>query len=235
MDPRKLVVGKAYVTLPVGASSGSARRYAAGETLYYTDVFDDLIDAKCDRCGKLLDGKKAYAFGFDRDPEWKSGGMYLGSECVKKLSEKADEGRELTMGQRTMRELFEKYEYRGKIAVPDPKHVSLANKREAERIADRDRREADPNDPRNQRIAAIEANQTEWIKVDGEDVLAVPNPKSLLMAIPATGKKSSKMFLVTTRQPPRSVLAHLDKSEVYGWLVKAFVDGNEESIIRNAK
>lgn len=233
MDPRKLVVGKAYVTLPVGvASSGSNRRYAAGETLYYTDVFDDLIDAKCDRCGKLLDGKKAYAFGYNRDPEWKSGGLYLGSECVKKLSPKTEEGHAVFMS--SMRALFEKYEYRGSVAVPDAKHVAVANKREADRDADRKRREADPSDPRNKRIAAIEANQTEWTKLEGIDVLAVPNPKSLLVAVPTSGKKSSKTFEVMPRNPPRSVLAVLDKAEVNGWLVKAFVDGNEEVLIRNA-
>jgi len=168
-------------------------------------------------------------------PQWK--GVVVDSQGAKWKRQARqyvqDANEEYAMS--SMRALFEKYEYRGSVAVPDAQHVAAANKREADRAADRKRREADPNDPRNKRIAAIEANQTEWIKVDGEDVLAVPNPKSLLMAIPATGKKSSKMFLVTTRQPPRSVLVQLDKTEVNGWLVKAFVDGNEEAIIRNAK
>jgi hypothetical protein len=133
-----------------------------------------------------------------------------------------------------MRALLEKYEYRGSVAVPDAKHVELANRREGERMAERKRREADPEDPRSKRIAAIEANQTAWTKLEGVDVLAVPDPKSLLVAVPASGKKASKMFHVMPRHAPRFVVVTLYKAEVNGWLVKAFVDGNEEKLIKAA-
>jgi hypothetical protein len=134
----------------------------------------------------------------------------------------------------TMRSLLEKYEYRGTISVPDKKHVALDRKREDERIAARTRKEADPEDSRNKRISAIEANQTAWTKLEGVDVLAVPDAKSLLVAVPASGKKSSKMFHVMPRHAPRFVVATLDKTEVNGWMVKAFVDGNEEKLINAA-
>jgi hypothetical protein len=167
-------------------------------------------------------------------PQWK--GVVVDSQGGKwkRQARQYVQGTNEEYAMSSMRALFEKYEYRGSISVPDAKHVAVANKREADRDADRKRREADPSDPRNKRIAAIEANQTEWTKLEGIDVLAVPDPKSLLVAVPTSGKKSSKTFEVMPRNPPRSVLAVLDKAEVNGWLVKAFVDGNEEALIRNA-
>jgi len=185
MDPRKLVVGKAYVTLPVGASSGKNRHYAAGETLYYAAVFDDLIDARCDRCGKLLDGKRAYAFGYDRDPEWKSGGLYLGSECVKKLSMKAEEQQMATMRTLISRleestgkidplaDVYTRQEKVAKISVPvSPGQAASYGSKDAVRKMMRERF---PGWTKQQHLAAVatldkmkQDNEKEWGKIADE-------------------------------------------------------------------
>jgi len=106
------------------------------------------------------------------------------------------------------------------------------------------RRLADPSTPEGAAMAKVKSAEKDreesikkfmptWTKIEGFDVLMVPNPKSLLMAVPNTEKnpQSAKAFDVMSRHPPRVFIARVKGSEVHMYLATAFFEKSEKAMI----
>ena len=69
-------------------------------------------------------------------------------------------------------------------------------------------------------LAAVYANQAEWVKFEGVLVLRVKD--SNFVAVPTNGKKNSAKFDIINVET-RELGCQLKKSEVYGWLCKVAI------------
>ena len=74
-----------------------------------------------------------------------------------------------------------------------------------------------PGTPEYQRSQAILKNQPQWEKLEGNWILHVPGRP--VAAVPASGKKNSRVFIVFDLKA-RNEIAQIKKTEVTSWLVK---------------
>lgn len=70
----------------------------------------------------------------------------------------------------------------------------------------------------------VMANQAEWTEVEGTEVLRVKD--SNYVAVPVNGRKNSRQFVVIDLNDRTEDVCYLLKSEVHGWLHKAYAYAN---------
>lgn len=78
----------------------------------------------------------------------------------------------------------------------------------------------DPNSLFNKSLKAKMENQPKWTKLEGQDILQVPNSK--YAALPASGRKNATNFIVFDVKT-REEITFLKKNEVYSWLTNSTV------------
>ncbi len=80
---------------------------------------------------------------------------------------------------------------------------------------------SDPNSAFNRSVGQIEANQAEWVDVEGVQVLRVKD--SNYVAAPCSGRKNAARFNVINLDDRTDVVCQLSKTEVRGWLTKTYI------------